>query len=165
MAPYRSEPSLLIAVLRFFRDRIGTSSAWTVEEIWHALQVDNRWARYEFGFDYYWGRLGTRDFDTPQQWLTAVLQSFAEMGLVAVDNISEESSGFQRWRIGDSWRPSEPPSGGDGGGRNIAPTAGGGEEDDGGGGLREALGHPVLLALPLDEFNELVNGLFGEVQP
>jgi hypothetical protein len=164
MAASRSEPSLLTAVLRIFSDRIGAGSAWTVEEIWQALRDGNRWREYDFEFDYYWHRRGARDFDTPQQWLTAVLQTLAELGLVALDDSPEESSGFQRWRIGDSWRPPEPP-GGDGGGGNVGPTADGGDNDDGGGGLREALGHPVLLALPQDDFDELVNGLFGEVQP
>ena len=164
MATFRSKPSFLIAVLRIFKDRIGTGSAWTVEEIWQALRDGNRWREDVFEFERYWHLFGARDFDPPQQWLTDVLQSFAELGLVALDDSLEGYSGFQRWRIGDSWRPPEPPSGGDGGGGNVGPTADGGD-DDGGGGLREALGHPVLLALPQDDFDELVNGLFGEAQP
>jgi len=158
-----------IAVLRIFRDRIRVGSAWTVEELWQELLCDNIW-RYNFKFDYYrWNRLGACDFNTPEQWLTSVLQSLAELGLVALDDSSEESSGFQRWRVGDSWRLPEPPSGGDGGGDGgggtVGLTADGGEDDDGGGGLREALGHPVLLALPQDDFYELVNDLFSEVKP
>jgi len=164
MATSRTEPSLLIEVLRLFRDRIGAGSAWTVEEIWQALRNGNRWSDYDFEFDYYWRSLGARDFDTPLQWLSADLQSLAGLGIVALDDSPEGSSGFQRWRIGDSWRPPEPPSGGDGGGGNIGPAADGGDDDDGGGGLREALSHPVLLALPQDDFDELVDSLFGEVQ-
>lgn len=164
MATFRSEPSFLIAILQLFKDRIGTGGAWTVEEIWQALLDGNRWREYDFEFELYRRLPGARVINNPQQWLTAVMQSLAELGLVAPDDNLEEYSGFQRWRIGDSWHPSEPPSGGDGGGGNVRPTADG-DDDDGGGGLREALGHPVLLALPQDDFDELVNGLFGEVQP
>lgn len=161
MVTSRFEPSLPVAVLRIFRDRIGAGNAWTDKEIWQALRDGNRWREY----DYYWRSPRVRDFETDHQWLIAVLQSLVELGLVALDDNPEGSSGFQRWRIGDSWRPPEPPSGGDGGGGNVGPTADGGDDDDGGGGLREALGHPVLLALPQDDFDELVNGLFGEGQP
>lgn len=170
MATYLPSSSMFIDVLRLFRSRIRAGSAWTVEEIWQALQNDypRRYWDYEFAFYRRYQFFG-RDFDNPLQWLTAVLEDLAELDLVTPADSPEESSGFPLWRVGDSWRPLEPPSGGGvggGGGGRVGPAADGGDGDEeGGGGLREALGHPVLLALSQDDFDELVAGLFEEVQP
>jgi hypothetical protein len=162
MATSHYEPSVFLAVLRIFKDRIGAGSAWTVEEIWEALgEVDRR---HDLALDFEFYRLGLGDYKTPQQWLTAALHSMADLGLVAIGDSPEESSGFPRWRIAESWRPPEPPRGGDGGGSNSGPTNDDGDDGDGGGGIRETLGHPVLFALPGEDFDDLVNALFDEVQ-
>lgn len=170
MATSRRASSLFIEVLQIFRDRVSKGDAWTVEEIWHAMMDSNRWYHWEHEFDLlYRYRYASSQSDDPLQWLTWLLKDLAELGLVAPADSPEESSGFPRWRLGESWRPPEPPSGGgdDGGGGDgrIRPAADGGDGDDGGGGLREALGHPVLLALPQGDFDELVDALFEEVEP
>jgi len=161
MATSNFPPSLEIAVLQVFRSRIGANSAWTVEEIWDAVCPDH----FSDPF-FFWREYLFTSYDSPQQWLNSSLLYLAELGLVAQAESSEESSGFPRWRLGQSWSPPEPPSGGgDGGGGRIGPSAEDGDGDEGGGGLQEALGHPVLLALSQDDFDELVDGLFEEVQP
>lgn len=162
MATYHPASSISTAVLQIFKDQIGTSSAWTVEEIWQVLINDVYMPYRDFEFEFYF----FRDYpDTPLQWLTIVLKDLAKLGLVKPANSPEESSGFSRWSIGDSWHPPEPPSGNGGGdGGRINPGADDGGDGDGGG-LQEVLGHPVLLALDQDDFDDLVDGLFEEVQP
>lgn len=161
MATYRPASSISTAVLQIFKDQIGTSSAWTVEEIWQVLRQDVYMPYRDIEFDFYFFRDHP---DTPVQWITTVLKDLAKLGLVKPANSPEESSGFSRWSIGDSWHPPEPPSGdgGGGGGDRINPGADDGDSD-GGGGLQEVLGHPVLLALDQDDFDDLVEGLFEEV--
>lgn len=168
MVTHRPTSSLTIEILRIFRNRIQKNSAWTVEEIWQALKNRNLrgYRAHELEIYLIDSSFG-RDFPNPLQWLLFVLEDLAELGLVTPADSAEESSGFPRWRLGDSWHPPEPPSGGgDGDGGRIGPAADDGDGDDGGGGgLREALGHPVLLALTKGDFDKLVEDLFEEEQP
>lgn len=135
----------------------------TIEEI--AQELMNRFFRnfkYYRNYqrsEYYLSRriLFNTNFRELQDFLTNVLEDLAELGLVTPAS-PEESSGFSRWRLGDSWHPPEPPSdGGDG-----PPTDSSDDNEGGDGGVREVLGHPVLLALTREDFDELVDGLFEE---
>lgn len=165
MATSRFEPYLLTEILRLFRDQIGAGNSWTAEEILRVLELGRGRRDIRHELSYLWK---TYRFEDPEAWLTDLLGSLAELGLIVVDGHAEESSGFKRWRVADSWRPPPAPPRGDGGGGDnggdLAPPAGDGD-DDGGGGLREVLGHPVLFTLPRDEFARLVERLFDEVEP
>lgn len=158
---------LITDILHFFRDRVGESRSYTVEEVLHGLQEqDFDPSRHSDAYYYWRRRLLLERIHSYPRYLARFLGVLAELDLVVPDDSSEDSSGIQTWRIGDSWRPREPPRGGGRGDGPIGPSGddGGSNDDDGGGGLREALGHPVLFALPEDAFDELVSDLFSEIQ-
>lgn len=149
---------LVLKILQLFRERIGKQDAWTAEEIVEELGDPEYW---------YWRRVELMRFSLPDDpeikdvagLVEAILHSLAGLGLVNGNGDREESSGFQRWSIASSWQPPEPPR--DGGPGDPGGTAGGGAE---GGGITEALSHPVLFALDSDDFDELIDNLFGEIR-
>ncbi|MYM95427.1 hypothetical protein [Duganella vulcania] len=73
-----------------------------------------------------------------------------------------------KWRLSSAGELRRPPpwvtNGGGGGGRrggdDREPERG--DDGGGGGGVREVLSHPTLFALPQEEFEDFVQGLFDE---
>ncbi|MGN8112117.1 hypothetical protein ACTJLB_29400 [Paraburkholderia sp. 22098] len=153
--------SLVLDMLRFFRDRIESKNVWTLPEIRESLFGD--WSQWPFIDEY--GTLPEPFFDDGvDEVIGNVLDSLSELGLVAIDSDYEATSGFPRWRLADSWQPPKPPKNDDGGRRGNSEPPGGGDDGDGGGGLREVLGHPVLFALDEGDFDRLIGDLFDEVR-
>lgn len=153
-------------ILWLFGPNSGRQVAWTVEEIWFLISsggVPGSRSKEEYRELRFWYGHSAR---TGLEAVRETLVSLADLGLVQKDTMREESSGFERWRIGEAWKPPERPYRGGGNGGNDgpgAPDGGGGGDDGGGGGLRETLGHPVLFALDPEDFDNLVDGLFEGV--
>lgn len=165
MPTREASPSLVIALLRIIRDANAGVQGLTREDL---LEKVVR-SRYSYLIDepdrYYWPYLlDEMPYDDQLRLMDEFLGSLADLGLIAQSHESNQMGEFKSWRIADSWRPPRPPDGGgggDGGNDNIL-GAGAPGDDDEGGGLRETLGHPVLFALPTDEFDDLTAGLFEE---
>ena len=159
--PFRS---LVLDILRVVRDAALHNEQLTAAEIFGRL--DDRFYRYDF--DPLWSRLARPDPQDREGAMAQLLNELTDLGLVAPHGDREESSGIGRWRIAESWQPPTPTIT-DGEGGNVPPPQDGGNQaggpDDGGGGLREALSHPVLFALDLDDFEQLLEGLFETTTP
>jgi len=159
MATRYQRLSFELNLLRVIRDRSAKQSPVTKEELLSDLRAHEALWRYYPILLYELANLLRSD---PKQLIEETLESLAELGLVTRAADREETSGFERWQVADSWQPPIPPKSGDGyGGADTpgTPDAGGGD-DDGGGGLREALGHPVLFALDKEDFAAMIADIF-----
>jgi hypothetical protein len=159
MATVNAGFSLVLDIMRLFRQGDGKQDAWTVEEIQAQISENLPWRRWYWEPHYLRRSLSGNIQDAPTV-IRAILASLGELGVVSVHGERETSSGFERWRIAPSWRPPALPPNGDGGGDVPGAVNEGDGEGGEGGGLRETLSHPVLFSLDQDDFDQLVDGLF-----
>lgn len=154
MAALFPEDRFVVDVLRLFHRGAGGRESWAQEEI--LAQINSEWPWSNLYFRHRW-----RSTEEQLESVEAVLDSLAELGLIAEDRDREESSGFRRWRVAQSWQPGEQAGGRNDGGDVPRGTTEGDEGDGDGGGLQESLSHPVLFALDHEDFDRLVDGLFA----
>jgi len=149
--------NLVLDILRIVRDAASRNEHLTAAEIFGRL--DERIHRYDH--DPLWRQLARPDPHEREGAMAQILGQLTELGLVTPHPSREGSSGFERWRVADTWKPL---TGNGDGGRDGPPPdevgTAGGPGGGGGGGLREALGHPVLFAMDRDDFERFLEDLF-----
>ncbi|MFW6849960.1 hypothetical protein ACN262_03780 [Burkholderia gladioli] len=144
--------AIIIALLNVVRDAHANDEFLTIESI--VERVSAQYAPFRNDRPRRSDDLLASPHDA---WWGHVMDDLSELGLVEQMTGHGDQENEVRWRMGASWQP--PPSNNGGGrGRDDGPDAP--RDDDEGGGIREVLGHPMLFALDVEQFDELLARMF-----
>lgn len=151
--PFRS---IVVRLLQIMRDANAQQRDLTQIEMQAELSSYDGYDDYSLGDHILYD-------PAPNEALSAILDDMVELGLLRRAE-PQGDTGFDRWGLAATWKPV---NGRQDGGNDLPPIdpGDGSDGDDGAGGLREVLGHPLLFALPPDDFDELLESMFAEVAP